>query len=66
LKFTIEIYGTTGNGLESLLHRTTVIAITPLVARKDAHRLLAEWKRRGAKGARVLNATADTIYKTVE
>jgi hypothetical protein len=65
VRFTIEIYGT-GDGPEALLHRTTVIAITPLVARKDAHRLLTEWKRRGAKGARVLNAQADTIYKTGE
>jgi hypothetical protein len=64
VKFTIEIYA--NDGLDSLLYRTTVSAITPLGARKDAHRLLAEWKRRGAKSARVLNAKADTIYKVGE
>ena len=63
MKFTIEIYGANDDGLESLLNRTTVSAIAPLGARKDAHRLLAEWKRRGATTARVLNAKGDTIYK---
>ena len=63
MKFTIEIYGANDDGLESLLNRTTVSAIAPLGARKDAHRLLAEWKRRGATTAHVLNAKGDTIYK---
>ena len=66
MKFTIEIYATADDGAETLLHRTTVSAITPLGARKDARYLLSDWKRRGAKSARVMNVRAETIYKIGE
>jgi hypothetical protein len=38
----------------------------PLGARKDARHLLAEWQRRGAKSARVLNVRAEAIYEIGE
>jgi hypothetical protein len=66
VKFTIEIYATSADGSESLLHRTVVSTITPLGARKKASILLSVWQRRGAKIARVLNSKSDTIYKIAE
>ena len=66
MKFTVEIYATNNDGSETLLHRADVSSITPLGARQKARIALAEWKRRGAKIARVLNATTDTIYKIEE
>jgi len=61
--FTIRIYAATSDGLETLLHETTVSAISPLGARKEAHRLLAAWKKRGANGASVLNGQAQALYR---
>jgi hypothetical protein len=66
VKFTIEIYAMVDGGAETRVHRTTVSAITPLGARKEARRLLAEWKRRGANGARILNVLAETVFKIDE
>ena len=66
LKFTIEIYETEADGSESLLHRTMVSALTPLVARKDARFRLAAWRHRGATHAKILNDRAEPIYKMTE
>ena len=66
MKFTIEIYSTAGDGSEWLLHRTTVVAINPLGARKEAIHLVAEWKRRRANGARVLNAQGQQLFDLSE
>ena len=53
---------TDGRGGESPLHKTTISALTPLGARKDAQRLLAAGKRRGGNIARVLNAQGETVF----
>lgn len=66
MKFTVEIYTSANDGSEALLHREDVSSITPLGARKKAKRVFANWQRRGAKSARVLNAKADTIYQIEE
>jgi hypothetical protein len=62
VKFTIEIYATA----DAPIHRAAYFSISPLGARKEAQRLLTEWKRRGATRALVLNAGAETIYKIGE
>jgi hypothetical protein len=59
--FTIKIYTTTSDGLETLVHETTISAISPLGARKEAHRLLAAWKKRGANSATHLNVWSQLI-----
>ena len=63
MTFTIKIYATTSDGLETLVHETTISTISPLGARKEAHRLLAAWKKRGAKSASVLNGQAQALYR---
>jgi hypothetical protein len=60
MTFTVEIFGTALDGSDWLIHRTTVLAINQLAARKTAETLLAE--RRKATRACVLNAQGDTIY----
>lgn len=65
-KYTVEIYGIADNGSESLLCRTDVSSITPRGAHKKVRHLFDEWKRRGAKGARVLNGHAETVYRIDE
>jgi hypothetical protein len=65
VKFTIEIYAN-GAGSESLLYREQLSSISLLGAREKARVALAEWHRRGARIARVLNTTADIVYKIGE
>jgi hypothetical protein len=61
MKFTIEIYAAAGDRVK-LLHRTTISAINPLIARKKAYQLLSSWKKRAANSARVLNAQGEMLY----
>lgn len=61
VKFIIEIYATASDESETLLHRTTISAINPLAARKQASLLLAGRKK--ATGARVLNGQGEVVYK---
>jgi hypothetical protein len=61
MTFTIEVYKTTDDGSELVLHRTTVTAINPLGARKEASRILEMWKKRKAS-VRVLNHRGETIF----
>jgi hypothetical protein len=65
VRFTVEIFAA-DDGAESVLHRAPVSSITLLGARKKAQHLLSEWRRRGAKDARVLNAQGQTVYKLAE
>lgn len=58
--FTVEIYGTALDGSEWLIHRTTVLALNPLAARKTADTLLAARKK--ATRACELNAQGETIF----
>jgi hypothetical protein len=62
LKFTIEIYSTDDGGSETLLHRTTITAINPQIARKEARHLFVDWKRRQATSARLLNAHGERLW----
>jgi hypothetical protein len=62
VKFTIEIYGADSK----VLHRTIVVAINPLIARKKAVQLFVEWEKRKAAGVRVLNAHGETLYSWTE
>jgi hypothetical protein len=66
VKFTVEIYGIAKDGSKSLLHRTDVSSMTPRGAHKKVQHLFDEWKRRGAKGARVLNGHEETVYRIDE
>jgi hypothetical protein len=66
VKFTIEIYSTDDGGSETLLHRTTITAINPLLARKAARHLFIDWKRRKATGARLLNAQGERLWNWTE
>jgi hypothetical protein len=66
VKFTIEIYASASDVSGTLLHRTTVFAISPIGARKRAQHLLAVWKQRGAKSVRVLNRHEETLYEFSE
>ena len=66
VKFTVEIYATADDGSETLLDRNAVSAIAPLGTRRDARDMLATWKSRGAKSARILNTRAETVYKISE
>jgi hypothetical protein len=59
LKFTIEIYTTATDGSEWILHRTTISAVNPLAAPKEANYLFAARKK--AIGARILNADGAVI-----
>ncbi len=63
MTFTIKIYAATSDGLETLVHETTISVISPHGARKEAHRLLTAWKKRGANSARVLNGQAQALYR---
>jgi len=63
MTFTIKIYVITSGASETLVHETTISAISPLGARKEAHRLLAVWKKRGANSASVLNGQAQALYR---
>jgi hypothetical protein len=65
VQFTIEIYTSTTDGAEKLLHRATVSRINPLAAQKEALRLLVAWKNRKANSARVLNGLGDELYRIV-
>ncbi|MDH6263373.1 hypothetical protein [Bradyrhizobium sp. BR13661] len=58
--FTVEIYGTALDGSDWLIHRTTILGIDQLAARKTADTLLAVRKK--AARACVLNAQGETIY----
>jgi hypothetical protein len=60
VKFTIEIYTTAADGTEAVLLRTTIVALSPLAARKEASRLLKARKK--ARGARVLNTQGEVVY----
>jgi hypothetical protein len=66
VKFAIEIYATDPKGAAILLHRATVSAITPMGARKEASRLLTQWKRRKANTAHILNGEGEIIYSWTE
>jgi hypothetical protein len=66
VKFTIEIYATASDGSETVLHRTTITAISPLLARKKTRRLLIGWKTRKATGARLLNAQGERLWDWME
>jgi hypothetical protein len=67
VKFTIEIYSIGDDGSsETILRRTTIVAINPLRARKEAQYLLSAWKRRHANGARVINSQGQTVYNWSE
>jgi hypothetical protein len=60
VKFTIEIYTTATDGTEAVLLRTTIAALSPLAARKEASRLLKARKK--ARAARVLNTQGEVVY----
>jgi hypothetical protein len=62
VKFTIEIYASASDVSGAPLHRTTISVINPLRAQKEAHHLLAAWKKRGAKSVRVLNRHGETLF----
>jgi glucosamine 6-phosphate synthetase-like amidotransferase/phosphosugar isomerase protein len=66
LKFIVEICATADDGAEIVVHRTTVAAISPRGARKEAYHLLTIWKRRKAKSIRVLNAQGETLFSLNE
>ena len=66
MKFTIEIYSMGDDGEATRLLRTTVNAINPLGARKEARLLLAAWKKRGANSAHILNAQEQIVYSWTE
>ena len=60
MRFTIEAYATGDDGAETLIHRATVSALTPLAARTEANSLLRKWKK--ATAARVVNAQGEVVY----
>lgn len=66
MRFSVEIYKSVNDDPGALLHRTTITAITPLAARKQAHHLLALWKKRGAQSASVLNEQVEVLYRLNE
>ena len=66
MKFTIEIYATANDGAETLLHRTTVSAITPLVRARMRITYLPHGRDAERRAARVLNPQAETVYKIGE
>lgn len=64
MKFVIEIYGTAEDGSETLLHRATITAFSPVSARKEVSFLLSN--RKNATGAHVLNVQGETLYKLLK
>jgi hypothetical protein len=63
VKFVIEICSLSSDGHETVVQRTSVDAISPAAALKQATILLEAWQRRrpGVR-ARVSNANGEEIY----
>jgi hypothetical protein len=63
MKFVIEIKSVSPDGGETVVQRTSVEAINPGAACKQATILLQSWqRRRRAVRARVCNANGEEIY----
>jgi hypothetical protein len=62
MKFRIEIVRISDGADTEVLHRSSVVEMSPMRAMTRASGLLDIWSGRGANGARILNHRSEELY----